>query len=63
MLNLGDVVSTLVACEDEARNEREQAFLGALQNAAAYQIERENLTLLDASGNPLLHFRAQDAAE
>lgn len=63
VLNLGEVVSTLVACEDEARNEREQAFLGALQNAAAYQIERENLTLLDASGNPLLHFRAQDAAE
>lgn len=62
VLNLGDVVSTLVACEDEERNEREQAFLGALQNAAAYQIVRESLTLLDASGNPLLQFSAQDAA-
>lgn len=62
MLNLGEIVSTLVACEEEERNEREQAFLAALQNAFAYQIERESLTLLDASGNPLLQFTAQEAA-
>lgn len=61
-LNLGEVVSTLMACEEEERNEREQAFLAALQNVAAYRIERQSLTLLDANGNPLLQFTAQAAA-
>jgi heat shock protein HslJ len=63
VVNLGDIASTLMACEEEERTEREQAFLSALQDAAAYRIERDTLTLLDANGNPLLVFNAQNAAE
>lgn len=59
-LTPGPIVSTKMACEGE-RGEREAAFLAALQQVAGYQIERDALTLLDASGNALIMFTVQQA--
>lgn len=59
-LTLGPIASTKMACEGE-RGEREAAFLAALQQVAGYQIERDSLRLLDASGNALIMFTVQQA--
>lgn len=55
-ITTGDIVSTLMACEDEEINQREAEFLGALQNIASYEIFRDNLTLYDADGNVIITF-------
>lgn len=57
-LTVGVMTSTEKACEQE-RNERETTYLAALQGIASYQIERDALTLFDASGNAVLMYTAQ----
>lgn len=59
-ITLGEVVGTLMACEDEEVMAREAEFLAALQNIATYEIVRNNLTLFDADGNVILTFVAND---
>jgi heat shock protein HslJ len=58
-LTLGQVVNTLMACEDEERNQRESEFLTALMSVAQYEIHRNTLTLSDAEGNLVLTFQVQ----
>jgi heat shock protein HslJ len=59
-LTLGQAVSTLMACEDEERNQRESEFLTALATVAQYEIQRNTLTLSDAEGQLLMTFQAQE---
>jgi heat shock protein HslJ len=58
-LNLGDAVSTLMACADEARNQRESEFFAALGKVAAYEIQRDTLSLLDDDGNLVMMFQTE----
>lgn len=58
-LTLGQTVSTLMACEEEERNQRESEFLATLANVARYEIRRNTLTLSDGEGRMLLTFQAQ----
>ena len=60
-LSLGQAVGTLMACEDEERNQRESEFLAALSTVAQYEIRRNTLTLSDVEGHMLLTFRAQES--
>ncbi|MFZ0544967.1 MAG: META domain-containing protein [Candidatus Promineifilaceae bacterium] len=57
-ITLGEVVGTLMACEDEEVMAREGEFLNALQNVASFKIVRNNLTFLDADGNLVMSFVA-----
>jgi heat shock protein HslJ len=57
-ITLGEVVGTLMACEDEEVMEREAEFLAALQNVATFEIVRNNLTFFDADGNVVMTFVA-----
>ena len=59
-LTFGQIVSTLMACEDEERNQRESEFLTALSAVAQYEIHRNTLTLSDAGGQLLMTFQAQE---
>jgi len=59
-LTLGQAVSTLMACEDEERNQRESEFLTALATVAQYEIQRNTLTLSDAEGQLLMTFQARE---
>ena len=55
-LSLSMAIGTLIAC-DEERMAREAEFLGALEKVASHQIKMDSLTLSDAEGNPVIHFR------
>lgn len=57
-ITLGEIETTLMACEDEEVMARENEFLAALANVAAYEIVRNNLTLFDAGGNVVMTFVA-----
>lgn len=48
-LTIGDVGSTLMACEKEAMN-AEQQYFAALDEVSTYQIDGEQLTLRNADG-------------
>jgi heat shock protein HslJ len=54
----GEITSTLMACSEPIM-EQAQAYMAALRGASRYQIEDQQLTLLDASGKALLTFAAQ----
>ncbi len=56
-LTLGPVGSTEMACEDEI-NQREMEFLAALEGVTGYSVNRDTLTLTDATGKILIAFRA-----
>jgi heat shock protein HslJ len=58
-LTLGPVISTLMACAEEERNQRESEFQTALANVAQYEIRRNTLTLMDADGNLVMTFQTQ----
>jgi heat shock protein HslJ len=58
-ITIGPLVSTLMACADEAVMGQEAAYLTALQAAATYQITGETLELFAADGTPLLIFNAE----
>lgn len=53
-----DLVSTLMACEEPVM-QQSSAFTGALLKAAAYKLEGDKLTLLDADGKSLAVFAPQ----
>lgn len=57
-LELGDAVSTLMACLDEALMMQETQFLGNLANVASYAIVDDQLQLLDSNGTALMTFDA-----
>lgn len=57
-ITLGEVVGTLMACEDEEVMAREAEYLAALQNIATFEIVRNNLTFFDADGNVVITFVA-----
>ena len=57
-LELGNAVSTLMACADEAVMAQETAYLPALANVASYAIVDDQLQLLDADDNVLMTFSA-----
>ena len=55
-LRFGSLATTRMACLEGG--EAEQAFLGALEATATWQIEGEALTLRDESGEAVAHFEA-----
>jgi heat shock protein HslJ len=54
-LDLGEVVSTRVACV-APRDETERTFVAALELVAAWRMDESALALLDANGRQLLRF-------
>lgn len=55
-ITIGELVSTLMAC-DEEHNQRETQFLTALAQTATYQIDRNSLRLLDEAGNDVIYMQ------
>jgi heat shock protein HslJ len=56
-LAFGTIGSTLMAC-DEPLMSQERAVFNALESTAAFEIDADTLTLLDADGNTLAIFHA-----
>jgi len=54
-LTLGPIGSTMMACED-AVNEQEREYLGALENAISYRVMGDQLQLSNAGGMTILIF-------
>lgn len=54
-----NVVSTLMACADQAVTDQESAYLNALNLAATYQLASDNLTITTNDGGQLKFTRAQ----
>lgn len=48
-----NVVSTLMACADQAINEQESAYLNALNQAATYELTGDSLTITETGGGQL----------
>ncbi|NIC04891.1 META domain-containing protein [Billgrantia bachuensis] len=55
-LSFGPLITTRMACLQGG--ETEQAFLGALEAVATWQVEGEALTLKDETGSAVAHFEA-----
>ena len=55
-VRLGPLIATRRACVDQARMEREQQFMDALERARSWRIEQSHLLLLDEGGVELLRF-------
>jgi heat shock protein HslJ len=53
-----EIASTLILCSEPIM-EQAQAYMAALRGASRYQIEDQQLTLLDANGTILATFAAQ----
>lgn len=60
-LSFGAMMSTKMACVDNARNQTEQQFLEALSHVDSYALEGDTLTLFDANAAQLLRFKAMPA--
>lgn len=60
-LSFGEMVSTLMACADEAVMAQEQAYLQALQSAARFEVAADQLTIWYDEGNSQLNFAPQTA--
>ncbi len=60
-LSFGEMVSTLMACADEAVMAQEQAYLQALQSAARFEVTADHLTIWYDEGNSQLNFAPQTA--
>lgn len=60
-LSFGEMVSTLMACADEAVMAQEQAYLAALQSAARYEVTADHLTIWYDEENSQLNFAAPTA--
>lgn len=56
---IGPLMSTKMACADEAANTQEAAFLAALQNATVFEIRGNQLELRDADGALQVHFESR----
>jgi putative lipoprotein len=57
-ISFGEITSTLVACANDDLTEQEQSFFTALQSVRTYELEDNQLRLLDESGEVLLSFEA-----
>jgi heat shock protein HslJ len=57
-ITIGEIASTLMACEDQEIMDREAEYLATLQNVASFEIVRNNLTFFDADGNVVMSFIA-----
>ena len=55
-LSFGEMVSTLMACEDQAVMAQEQAYLAALQSAARFEVAADHLTIWYDEGSSQLTF-------
>lgn len=63
-LTFSEIVSTLMACEDQGIMDQETAYLAALQEVASYQMtDSGTLVLMDGSGNALLEFEAANGTQ
>lgn len=60
-LSFGPLMSTKMACAENARNQTEQQFLEALSHVDSYVFERDALTLYDENAAQLLRFHAMPA--
>jgi len=60
-LQLGELVSTLMACADETVMAQEQAYLQALQSAARFEVTPDQLTIWYDAGSSQLNFMSQPA--
>ncbi len=60
-LSFGPLMSTKMACADNARNNNEQVFLEALSHADSYVFTSDTLTLFDDNAAQLLRFKAMPA--
>lgn len=60
-LSFGPLMSTKMACMDNARNKTEQVFLDALSRSDSFVFEHDTLTLYDAHAAQLLRFHAMPA--
>ena len=55
-LKISEVMSTLMACADDALTAQESAYFQALGGVASYDLSGDTLTLKDASGATVLVF-------
>jgi heat shock protein HslJ len=51
-----DIVSTLVACADEALTAQEQQYVGALQTAGEFEVTGDQLTINYDNNQGVLNF-------
>lgn len=58
-LSFSPIVSTMMACADEALMDQEQRYLQALQSAGPFMLAGESLTLWYGEGENQLNFTAQ----
>jgi len=58
-IKVGPLGATRMACPNLAMS-RETAFLGALQQATAFEVAGQRMTSLDSEGNLLVEFTAPD---
>ena len=52
-LSFGPMISTKMACAEEARNRAEVAFMGALERTRSYRLNADTLALLGDGGDVL----------
>ncbi len=57
----GEIVSTMMLC-DEPVNEQEREYFQALNEAASFDVNGEELTMLNGEGNTLAVYKAQSQA-
>jgi heat shock protein HslJ len=55
-LTIGNVISTKRACVEDAGNQLEAAYLGALERTRRFRIAGGRLELLDGGGAPVARF-------
>jgi heat shock protein HslJ/photosystem II stability/assembly factor-like uncharacterized protein len=55
-ISFGDVVSTLMACADDAVMDREASYLAALQTADSFELADNRLTIFYDAGKGVLNF-------
>lgn len=60
-LSFGELISTLMACTDEAVMAQEQAYLVALQGAERFDVTTDQLTIWYDGGSSQLNFVPQPA--
>jgi heat shock protein HslJ len=59
-LRLGPLISTRRACVDQARMDREQRFLDAVERTRSWRIDQGHLVLLNTEGAELLRLARQE---
>jgi heat shock protein HslJ len=62
-ITIGPAASTMMMCPGpEGLMEQEQTYLEALESVAGYQIEGDNLQLMDSSGQVMLSYTVRESA-